>query len=83
MVSGYEGLAFRGQQLALPPASMKRRTNLAGLDEIIAKWSAIQNALLAGIEFPEPDIDMLNLCDDEQFELSWPILGRVFQLLDD
>ena len=79
-VSGYAGLQFPGTRLKIPLAALRRPMTLPGLDAEIARWSAVQKAITAGVPLPEPDLDQILLPDDEIFDVAWPVGGQVFQV---
>lgn len=78
VLSGYEGLAFPGTAVGIPPTYLTRRMTLADIDAHLATWSAVQNAFSSEVEFPEPARSENGLSEDEAYTVRWRIVGRVY-----
>jgi ubiquinone/menaquinone biosynthesis C-methylase UbiE len=78
-LAGYPDLSGLGRPIPLPASYRRHRVTLQQFEEMLAGWSALQAALRAGIDLPEPDITALDKLADG-FELRWPLLGKVFRL---
>lgn len=83
VLAGYRGLPVAGTAIEMPFARLTRQMTLPLLDAQIARWSAMQNALSAGVSIVEAHLDALDLSDEDSFEVSWPILGQVFRVESD
>ncbi|MEO9778630.1 MAG: class I SAM-dependent methyltransferase [Sedimentitalea sp.] len=80
VLSGYKGLEFAGVSVTRPRAEMRRKCNLDGLEEVMATWSAVQGAITAGIDLPDPDLSVLRKDENAKFDIRWPLLGPVFRV---
>ncbi|MCZ4352762.1 class I SAM-dependent methyltransferase [Roseovarius aestuarii] len=79
VLSGYEGLEFAGCSIDRPRAQMHVQCNLDKLEEIMATWSAVQNAVGAGVAFPDLDLEVFDIDEEAEFDVCWPLIGPVFR----
>ncbi|WP_322867446.1 methyltransferase domain-containing protein [Aquicoccus sp. G2-2] len=79
VLSGYRGLGFDGISVNRPQSRMTSRCDLDRLEEIMATWSAVQRAVKAGVDLPDPDLDQFGVDEKAGFDVSWPLLGPVFR----
>lgn len=77
-IKGYPALAFDGLPIDRPAAVLKRTVSLNDFEATLATWSAVQNALQAGVDLPDPDEDLIE-CPEDSFEIRWRLLGQVFR----
>jgi len=79
VISGYKNLNFDGQAIDIPETRMSKTVTLDAFEEIIASWTSFSRAIQSGVDIPEPKTSQAGIADDIVFEVSWPVLGKIFR----
>jgi len=82
VLTGYDGVAFEGDRITLPKSFMKRRMTIDELELEIFKMSATQKAISENIDIPDAQLSEAEFDSIGEFEVRWPILGRIFRRQD-
>ena len=80
VLSGYEGLVFKGEALNLPATMMTRHVSMGELELEFVRWGATQKAVAHGTDLPDPMLDNLGFEAPQLIEISWPVLGKIFRV---
>ncbi|MFB9148258.1 class I SAM-dependent methyltransferase [Roseovarius ramblicola] len=80
VVSGYAGLAFSGEQIALPCAVMSRTVTAEALIALFQSWSAYKAGQRDCAQALQAAHARLLLLGCSTVRISWPIVGQVFRM---
>ncbi|WP_297770600.1 class I SAM-dependent methyltransferase [uncultured Roseovarius sp.] len=81
VVSGYNGLKFEGEALALPKAAMRKTVTVEALVVLFRGWSAYKAGQRDCAEVLAATRLRLRQLGHAQITVAWPIVGQVFRKL--
>ncbi|WP_104020052.1 class I SAM-dependent methyltransferase [Roseovarius nitratireducens] len=79
VVSGYAGLAFRGEKVELPCAALCRTVSVEDLIGVFRGWSACKAGQRECPGPLETALASLRMLRCSGIRISWPIVGQVFR----
>lgn len=79
VAAGYPGLAFDGESVELPLASMNKTFGSGDLIRTLKTWSAYRRGKETCPDAFDAALEKLRKLGGSEFEVSWPIVGRIFR----